>query len=128
MASILTFKHKGELKETESYLKKLLHMDLDSILTKYGELGVQALSSATPVDTGNTAASWNYKITKEKDSVTITWSNSNVVNGIPVALLLQYGHGTGTGGYVRGRDYIKPALRPIFDKLAEELWKEVSKQ
>lgn len=126
MASIIQFKQKGDFSKTESFLKKLRKLDLDSVLRKYGELGVQALASATPVETGKTAASWDYKIEKGKGVVTITWTNSNVSNGVPIALLIQYGHGTGTGGYVQGRDYIKPAILPIFDQLADALWKEVT--
>jgi hypothetical protein len=127
MASIIQFKQKGDFSKTESFLKKLRKLDLDSVLRKYGELGVQALANATPVETGKTAASWDYKIDKGKGVVTITWTNSNVNNGVPIALLIQYGHGTGTGGYVQGRDYIKPAIRPIFDELADALWEEVTK-
>lgn len=127
MASIIQFKQKGDFSKTESFLKKLRKLDLDSVLDKYGKLGVQALANATPVDTGKTAASWDYKIEKGKGVVTITWTNSNVNNGVPIALLIQYGHGTGTGGYVQGRDYIKPAIRPIFDELADALWEEVTK-
>lgn len=126
MASIIQFKQKGDFSKMESFLKKLRKLDLDSVLRKYGELGVQALASATPVETGKTAASWDYKIEKGKGVVTITWTNSNVNNGVPIALLIQYGHGTGTGGYVQGRDYIKPAILPIFDQLADALWKEVT--
>lgn len=127
MASIIQFKQKGDFSKTESFLKKLRKLDLDSVLDKYGKLGVQALASATPVETGKTAASWDYKIEKGKGVVTITWTNSNVNNGVPIALLIQYGHGTGTGGYVQGRDYIKPAILPIFDQLADALWEEVTK-
>lgn len=126
MASIIQFKQKGDFSKTESFLKKLRKLDLDSVLDKYGKLGVQALASATPVETGKTADSWDYKIEKGKGVVTITWTNSNVNNGVPIALLIQYGHGTGTGGYVQGRDYIKPAILPIFDQLADALWKEVT--
>lgn len=127
MASIIQFKQKGDFSKTENFLKKLRKLDLDSVLDKYGKLGVDALSKATPVDTGKTAASWDYKIDKGKGVVTITWTNSNVNNGVPIALLIQYGHGTGTGGYVQGIDYIKPAIRPIFDELAKALWEEVTK-
>jgi len=126
MASIIQFKQKGDFSKTETFLKKLRKLDLDSVLDKYGKLGVQALANATPVETGKTAASWDYKIEKGKGVVTITWTNSNVNNGVPIALLIQYGHGTGTGGYVQGRDYIKPAILPIFDQLADALWKEVT--
>lgn len=126
MSSMISFTQKGDYKKTESYLKRLLKQDLTSILNRYGELGVEALAKATPVRTGKTAASWSYKIVQEKGKSTIIWSNSNIVNGVPIALILQYGHGTGTGGYVQGRNYIKPAIQPVFDKLAEELWKEVT--
>lgn len=127
MASIIHYTHKGDFSKSDAFLRKILKLDLDSVLKRYGELGVEALAKATPVDTGKTAASWDYNITKTKNSVTITWTNSNVVNGVPVALLIQYGHGTGTGGYVQGRDYIKPAIRPIFDNLAKDLWEEVTR-
>lgn len=127
MASIIQYKHKGDFSKTEAFLKKLRKLDLNSILVKYGELGVSALANATPIDSGKTADSWGYKITKKRGAFTITWTNSNVSNGVPIALLIQYGHGTGTGGYVQGRDYIKPAIRPIFDNLAKELWEEVTK-
>lgn len=127
MASIIHYTHKGDFSKTDEFLKKILKLDLDSVLKRYGELGVDALAKATPVDTGKTAACWDYKITKAKNSVTITWTNSNVIDGVPIALLIQYGHGTGTGGYVQGRDYIKPAIRPIFDNLAKDLWEEVTR-
>lgn len=126
MPSIITYTHKGDLSKTESFLRKLMKQDLTSILHKYGKLGVQALSAATPVDTGTTAASWDYEVTVSKGSATIAWTNSNVNNGVPIALLIQYGHGTGTGGYIQGRDYIKPAIQPILDDLTKALWKEVS--
>ena len=103
-----------------------MKQDLTSILHKYGKLGVSALAAATPVDTGKTASSWDYTVTVSKGSATIAWTNSNVNNGVPIALLIQYGHGTGTGGYVQGRDYIKPAIQPILDDLTKALWKEVT--
>ena len=126
MPSIITYTHNGDLSKTETFLRKLMKQDLTSILNKYGKLGVDALAAATPVDTGKTAASWDYTITVGKGSATIAWTNSNVNNGVPIALLIQYGHGTGTGGYVQGRDYIKPAIQPILDELTKALWKEVS--
>lgn len=126
MSSIISYNTKGDLKKTDTFLRKLLKMDLTSILNKYGQKGVDALSAATPVDTGKTAASWGYTVTQSPGSATITWTNSNVNNGVPIALILQYGHGTGTGGYVQGRDYIKPAIQPIFDQISKELWKEVT--
>lgn len=97
------------------------------ILDKYGREGVAALASATPVDTGLTAKSWYYKIENKKGSVTISFLNSNIQNGVPIAIILQYGHGTGTGGWVEGRDYINPAIQPIFDRIVAEAWREVTK-
>ena len=96
-------------------------------LDKFGRAGVEALSSATPVNTGKTANSWYYEIENKNGTATISFNNSNIQNGIPIAIILQYGHGTGTGGWVQGRDYINPAIRPIFDEIAENAWKEVTK-
>lgn len=126
MPSIISYTAKGDLKNTDTFLKKLMKQDLTSILERYGQQGVDALASATPVDTGKTAASWGYTITRDTGSVTIAWTNSNVNNGVPIAIILQYGHGTGTGGYVKGRDYIKPAIQPVFDEITKALWKEVT--
>lgn len=97
-----------------------------AIFDKYGNEGVLALSAATPVDSGETAKSWSYKIRQTKSGIKLTWTNSNVVDGIPIAIIIQYGHGTRNGGYVQGLDYINPAMRPIFEKLTNELWKEVA--
>lgn len=105
-------------------IKESVHL---SDLDKYGREGVSALASATPVDSGKTASSWSYEIIKEKDSVKLTFSNSNIQNGVPIAVILQYGHATRNGGWVQGRDYINPAIRPIFDKIADQAWKEVTK-
>lgn len=118
---------KGSFDNTERYLKKLQNPNLLSILNKYGSLGVTALSNATPRDSGLTAGSWNYTITQRKGYYSIRWHNTNVRDGIPIAVLLQYGHGTRNGGYVQGRDYINPAIQPIFDQIAAEAWKEVTK-
>ena len=98
-----------------------------SDLDKYGRQGVQALAAATPIDTGLTASSWYYKITMKGDSATISFHNSNIQNGVPIAIILQYGHGTGNGGWVEGRDYINPAIQPIFDEIVRNAWKEVTK-
>lgn len=117
---------KGDWKRTDKYLKNAQNFRVRTLLDKYGALGVSALANATPVRTGVTAMSWQYRITLKTGGYTIEWFNTNVVNGSPIAILIQYGHGTGTGGYVQGRDYINPAMRPIFDKMAEDLWKEVS--
>ena len=126
MTSIISYSTHGDLKKTDTFLRKLLHKDLTTILHRYGKRGVEALSAATPVDTGKTASSWDYTVTETKDSAIITWTNSNVNQGVPIALLIQYGHGTPTGGYVKGRDYIKPAIQPVLDELADALWKEVT--
>ena len=96
-------------------------------LDKYGREGVAALSSATPVDTGLTANSWHYKIEQRSGSVSIVFYNSNIQNGVPIAIILQYGHGTRNGGWVQGRDYINPAIQPVFDKITEDAWREVTK-
>ena len=96
-------------------------------LDKFGRAGVEALSSATPVNTGKTANSWYYEIENKNGTATISFNNSTIQNGIPIAIILQYGHGTGTGGWVQGRDYINPAIRPIFDEIAENAWREVTK-
>lgn len=123
---MISFRQKGDFSKTARYLERLKKSVRAEILEKYGREGVNALSSATPVDSGLTAASWYYKIEDTKDSISIQFLNSNQNNGVPIAIILQYGHGTGTGGWVQGRDYINPALQPIFDKLSEEVWKEVS--
>lgn len=122
---MIIIKHKGNFNKTEEFLKRSANRDFRPILEKYGKKGVMALSSATPRDSGLTASSWDYTIDIKKSQYSITWTNSNVVNGVPVAIVLQYGHANRGGGYVQGYDYINPALRPIFDALADELWKEV---
>lgn len=127
MAGIV-FKHKGNLKKTIKFLERMVKEEYLNNLDKYGREGVDALSSATPVDTGKTAASWDYRIEKTNSGTKIIWTNSNVNNGVNIAIILQYGHGTNHGGYVQGRDYINPAIRPIFDKIADNAWKEVTKE
>lgn len=123
---MITIKSKGSFKNTEGFINKILKRDLYSRLNAYGREGVEALSSATPLNSGLTASSWYYEIIKSSNFVTIRWLNSNIVDGIPVVILLQYGHGTGTGGYVQGYDFINPAIKPIFDKIANSVWKEVT--
>ena len=118
---------KGNFNRTEGWLKSLKEQHYLKILNKYGEMGVNALSSATPVDSGLTASSWQYEIQNDGSSVKLIFFNTNENNGVPIAILLQYGHGTGTGGWVQGRDYINPAVRPIFDELAKKAWWEVTK-
>lgn len=124
---MIRFRHKGDFSNTTNYLKRVKQLAYTGVLDKYGREGVAALAAATPVDSGLTANSWYYEIINEKGSLRIVFLNSNIQNGVPIAVILQYGHGTGTGGWVQGRDYINPAIRPIFDKLANEAWKEVTK-
>ena len=123
---MITVESKGDFKNTDAFLKKMTNHDLFIALHYYGAEGVRALANATPIDTGETAASWTYEVKRDSRSISLIWSNTNVVNGRPIAILIQYGHGTGTGGYVEGRDYINPVMRPIFDRLASDLWKEVT--
>lgn len=121
---MISFVQRGDLIKTTAFLKrckKLKYFDLD----KFGRQGVEALSKSTPVDTGLTADSWYYKITQDENEVVIGWYNSNVKDNVPIAIILQYGHVTGTGGYVKGIDYINPSIRPIFDRILENVWKEV---
>lgn len=113
---------RGNYARTETFLRGIQGGIRPADLNRYGEMGVKALQSATPVDTGETALSWDYRIKRDKNSTTIEWINTNVVDGVPVAVILQYGHGTRNGGYVQGRDYINPALRPIFDEIARDAW------
>ena len=124
---MISFRQKGDFSKLNRYLEKVKASARLSILDKYGREGVAALASATPTETGKTASSWFYEISHDKGSATITFSNSNIKKGVPIAIILQYGHGTGTGGWVEGRDYINPAIQPIFDKIANEAWKEVTK-
>lgn len=118
---------KGDFNKTENFLKNVQKLNLQKQLDKYGRKGVEALASSTPKDTGNTADSWNYEIEGSSDGISITWNNSNVNNGVNIAVILQYGHGTGTGGYVQGRDYINPALQPVFDEIVDAAWGEVTR-
>jgi hypothetical protein len=121
----ITFTHKGNFDKTESLLRKNHKKLLSSILNEYGQLGVEALRSATPKDTGKTSESWSYQITEGMGRIGIVWTNSNVNDGVNIAVILQYGHGTKNGGYVKGIDYINPAMKPIFDKIAEDAWRKV---
>lgn len=117
---------KGDWKKTEEFLKASSKITFEDILNKYGEMGVTALSAMTPKDTGKTASSWSYEVKRTRGGFSIIWNNSNVVNHVNIALILQYGHGTRNGGYVVGRDYINPAMQPVFDKIAEDAWREVT--
>ena len=122
---MISFRQKGDFSKLTTFLEKAKEVVNIGDLDKYGKAGVAALSSATPVKTGKTANSWYYKIENKKDTVSITFNNSNVQNGVPIAIILQYGHGTRNGGWVEGRDYINPAIQPIFDEIANKAWEEV---
>lgn len=124
---MIIIKQKGNFNKTEKFLKKSFGRNYLNVLEKYGQEGVAALSAATPVDSGLTASSWSYEIIQNKGDISVIWKNSNVNDGVNIALILQYGHGTRGGGYVSGLDYINPALKPIFDKMAEAAWKEVTR-
>lgn len=124
---MISFRQKGDFAKVTKYLTKSKDYMRRVDLHKYGKAGVAALASATPVDSGLTAKSWNYEIKQGRGSATITFTNSNIQNGVPIAIILQYGHGTGTGGWVQGRDYINPAIQPVFDDIANAAWKEVTK-
>ena len=124
---MIGFRQKGDFSNTTKFLTKAKNGVRLGELERYGREGVAALASATPVDTGLTANSWYYKIESKNGSTTITFCNSNIQNGVPIAIILQYGHGTRNGGWVQGRDYINPAIQPIFDRLAKDAWREVTK-
>jgi hypothetical protein len=124
---MISFRQKGDFSKLNRFLEKAKGVARLSILDKYGREGVAALASATPVDTGKTADSWFYEVSHDNGSATITFSNSNFNDGVPIAIILQYGHGTGNGGWVEGRDYINPAIQPVFDRIVDEAWEEVTK-
>lgn len=124
---MISFRQKGDFSKLTSYLERAKKGVNRSILDRYGREGVAALSAATPVESGLTASSWYYEIKITKGSAEISFHNSNIQNGCPIAIILQLGHGTGTGGWVQGRDYINPAIQPIFDKIADTTWREVTK-
>lgn len=122
----ISFEHHGDFKNTERWLKAMQKLDPIQIMEESGREGVEALRRATPVDSGLAADSWSYRTSKSGNVYTIDWTNSDVEGGFPVVIRLQYGYATGTGGYVQGRDFINPAIRPIFDKIADKLWKAVT--
>ena len=124
---MISFRQKGDFSNFTNFLERAKNAIHIGDLDKYGKAGVAALSSATPVDTGLTASSWSYEIENKNGSVRIIFKNSNIQNGVPIAIILQYGHGTRNGGWVQGRDYINPAIQPIFDEIANNAWKEVTK-
>ena len=123
---MISFRHKGDFSKLSKYLERVKESTRLNILDKYGRAGVAALASATPVESGLTASSWYYTIERGRGSTKIVYHNSNIQDGVPIAIILQYGHGTGTGGWVEGRDYINPAIQPVFDDIANEAWREVT--
>ena len=124
---MISFRQKGDFSKLTKFLERAKETVHLGDLNKYGRQGVAALASATPIDSGETASSWYYEIENNKESARITFYNSNVQNGVPIAIILQYGHGTRNGGWVEGRDYINPAIQPIFDQIVDDAWREVNK-
>ena len=124
---MITIRSIGNYRKTEEFLKKSLGRDYVHILEKYAKEGVRILSQNTPVDTGKTSQSWSYEIEETKNTISVVWTNSNINDGVNIAVLIQYGHATKNGGYVQGLDYINPSLQPIFEELADACWKEVTK-
>lgn len=124
---MITFKQKGDFSKLDKFFEKLKETVKLGDLDKYGREGVAALSGATPVDSGKTASSWYYQIVRDNGRVSLQFLNSNIQNGVPIAIILQYGHATTNGGWVEGLDYINPAIRPVFDKIANDAWKEVKR-
>ncbi len=123
---VITFTHKGNFNKVERFLNKVSDKSYLNVLDKCGQMGVESLAANTPVDSGLTANSWTYEIERTSGTTTISWLNTNENKGVNIAIILQYGHGTGTGGYVQGRDYINPAMKPVFDEIAELAWREVT--
>jgi len=123
---VITFEHKGDFRNTDRFLKRMSKFDFANVLKNVAQKGVQALSAATPVDSGLASISWGYEIKRSRGSFEIVWTNSDIENGFPVVIGIQYGHGTGTGGYVRGQDFINPVMRPIFEQILADLWTEVT--
>lgn len=123
---MFSFSSTGDWSKTEQFLRKMQKLNVDAVLQSAGAKGAAALGKATPRDSGLAANSWTYTIKKSSGGIEIDWTNTDVESGFKVALMIQYGHGTGTGGYIQGRDYINPAMRPIFDEIAETVWKAVT--
>lgn len=117
----ISFAWSGDYQSTKNWFRKMESSNLADALNSCGQMGLDALAAATPVRTGKTAASWTFEAKTSRSGLTLSWKNSNIVNGVPIAIILQYGHGTGTGGYVQGRDYINPAMRPVFDEIENRI-------
>ena len=124
---MITIVSKGDFKKTRKTLEKAKRMNIRAILDKYGKEGVAVLADATPKDSGETANSWSYEVKMDHHGASIFWSNSNINDGVNIAVILNYGHGTGTGGFVKGSGFISPAIRPIFDDISQKAWEEVTK-
>lgn len=124
---LISFTSKGSFERTEAFVRRMTTGEIFRALNRYGEIGRNALASATPEDSGLAANSWAFDVRNSGNRWEMVWSNTDTENGFPVAIMLQYGHGTGTGGYVRGRDYINPAIKPVFDQIADAVWKEVTR-
>lgn len=123
---MISAESRGSFKNTEAFLQKMSHLNIRSILEANAQAGVDALKHATPEETGRAAESWGYKVESKGGRHSIIWTNSDTEDGFPVAIMLQFGYGTGTGGYVQGRDYINPAMRPVFDRISDQVWKAVT--
>lgn len=121
----ITLEASGSYSSTTTWLQRIGRMSIESQLARYGAKGVKALASSTPVETGKTASSWSYSVTRKGDTWILSWENTNIVRGVPIAIILQYGHVTGTGGWVQGRDYINPAIKPLMDEIADGVWRTV---
>ncbi len=124
---MITIKCTGDFKNTTKFLEKARKLSIQQIMERYGQEGVKALQAATPIDTGETASKWGYKVSTGRGSSSITWTNDSINDGIPIVILIQYGHGTKNGGYVSGVDFINPAIQNVMDKLADSIWEEVTK-
>lgn len=125
MPKVISFSHKGDFKKTDRFFRRIIERHYFNKIRYFGKLGVEALRASTPKDSGETANSWSYEIVEEAGRLSIFWKNDNVNDGVNIAIILQYGHGTRNGGWVEGIDYINPAIRPIFKQMADEAWKEV---
>lgn len=125
MPKVISFSQKGNFKKTDRFFHKILEKHYTRLLRVFGERGVTALKMATPKDSGETAEAWSYEIVEEAGRLSIFWKNDHFNDGVNIAIILQYGHGTKNGGWVEGIDYINPAIRPIFNQMANEAWREV---
>jgi hypothetical protein len=123
---LITITTTGSFKNTQDFLDHVGQLNIQSILASCGQMGVSALSAATPEETGRAAHSWSFEVSRSGGLYELAWTNSDIENGFPVVIMLQMGHGTGTGGYVQGRDFINPAIQPVFDKIANIVWKAVT--